>query len=176
MKLDDNFLWDIFLHFRELEHFLFPENRNRLFKFIVSEYDREWFQYTFITQFKYSYGNLIVPMGLVLIILHISSSSRSKDGNFISVIYAWFSGNLLSSGEGLYWDEKYLLKKLFFSFKFVRNFPSTKRGGIIGIFLPLQHNLIVDQYVLGMACGLFSINVKLWMKIFFPVLYNFWQS
>ena len=73
----------------------------------------------------------------VLINLHISLSSISKDYNFVSVIYVWFSGNILSFAEGLNRDQKYLLKRLAFSLKFVTIFPFTKRGGIIWIFLPL---------------------------------------
>ena len=105
-----------------------------------------------------------MPMGLVnikcLIILHISSSSILKDDSLVSVIYVWFSGNLLPFGKGLHWDEKYLLERLAFSLKFVIIFPFTERGGIIGIFLPLKHNLIIDQYVLGLICELFSFTDK----------------
>ena len=68
----------------------------------------------------------------VWIIFYISLSSISKDYTFVSVIYIWFSGNLLSFGKGLHWDKKYLLKRL----KFVTIFPFTERGKIIGIFLP----------------------------------------
>ena len=69
--------------------------------------------------------------------MYISSSSTSKDDNFVSAIYVWFSDNLLSFGKGLHWDEKYLLKRFAFSLKFVINFQFNERGGIIGIFLLL---------------------------------------
>ena len=73
----------------------------------------------------------------MLSILHISSPSISKDDNFVSVIYVWFSGNLLSFGKGLHWDQKYLLKILGFYSTFVTIFPFTERSGGIRIFLPL---------------------------------------
>ena len=72
-----------------------------------------------------------------LIILYISSSSILKDDSLVSVIYVWFSGNLLSYGKGLHWDEKYLLKRLAFSLKSVIISPFFERGGIIWMFLPL---------------------------------------
>ena len=73
----------------------------------------------------------------VLTILYISSSSIMKEDCFVSVTYIWFLGNLLSFGKGLHWDEKYLLKRLAFSLKFVIIFQFTERGWIIGMFLPL---------------------------------------
>ena len=61
----------------------------------------------------------------------------SKDDNFVSVIYVWYSGNLLLFGKGLHWDEKYLFKELVFSSKFVTKFSFTEKGGIAGFFLSL---------------------------------------
>ena len=91
--------------------------------------------------------------------MYISSSLISKDDSSVSVIYVWFSGNLLSFGKGLHWDEKYLLKRFAFSLKLI-TFQFAEKSGIIGIFLPLQHDLITDQYVLGLVCGLFSFSDK----------------
>ena len=70
----------------------------------------------------------------VLIILYISSSWILKGDSLVSIIYIWFSGNLLSFGKGLLWDEKYLLKILAFPLKPVIIFPFAEKGGIIGFF------------------------------------------
>ena len=64
----------------------------------------------------------------VLIILLTSSSLILKDNSLVSEIYVSFSGNSLSFGKGLHWDEKYLLKRLGFPFKVCNNFSIHWKG------------------------------------------------
>ena len=65
-------------------------------------------------------------MSSVLIILYISSSSILKDDSLVSVIYAWFSSNLLSFGKR--WRQKTFVKKIGFFFKVCNNFSIHWKG------------------------------------------------
>ena len=99
-----------------------------------------------------------MPMGLVNIkclnyFVHILSfSSISKDDNFISNFLLTYS-HLVKD----YIDEKIDCP---FLVKFVAVFPFTERGGIIGIFLSMQHDLIIDQSVLELVFRFFSFSDK----------------
>ena len=89
----------------------------------------------------------------------LSFSSILKDDNFNS--------NFLLIYCHLVKD--YIDEKIDFPFlvKFVAVFPFTERGGIVGIFLSMQHDLIIDQSVLELVFGIFSFNDKSFFLIFF---------
>ena len=110
VKLGNNFLWGLFPRFCDLKQdLLFLQRLGNIFLSLQ-----------FLNMMDSSF-TILLPHSFNIqmkIALYPWTLLVSRNINFAFVIYACFSGNLLSFGKGLNWDKKYLLKELAFGFFF----------------------------------------------------------